>query len=97
MASKSEYVMFLRAIRQLHRVRSFYVMGVLLWTASTAWTGWQSPGSRQMWVSVILLGVFATLLLTAFVSLRHLEATTSSRPAHHAASRKVGGPRHVHA
>ncbi|MFD1271471.1 hypothetical protein ACFQ51_04315 [Streptomyces kaempferi] len=73
MAPKTERVMFLRAVRQLHRVRAFYVVGILLWSASTVWTAWQSPGSRQMWVSALLLAVFTGLLLTATLSLRRLE------------------------
>lgn len=49
--------MLLRAVRQLHRVRTFYGMGILLWSASTLRTAWQSAGSRQMWVSALLLTV----------------------------------------
>ena len=63
MASKTDRVMSLRAVRQLRRIRAFYTAGVLLWTASTAWSGWQSPGSRQMWVSALLLAVFTYQLL----------------------------------
>ncbi|MFH8776439.1 hypothetical protein [Streptomyces sp. NPDC017958] len=55
MAPKTERIQFLRAVRQLHRVRSFYTAGVLLWAASTAWTDWQTPGSRQMRVSALLV------------------------------------------
>lgn len=86
-----------RAVRQLRRVRSFYTGGVLLWAALTTWTGWQSPGSRQMWVSALLLAVFSTLLLTASLWLQRLQAAGSRRPVHHAASRKASTPRHVHA
>ncbi|MFF2993475.1 hypothetical protein ACFVTC_02705 [Streptomyces sp. NPDC057950] len=89
MAPKTERVMFLRAVRQLHRVRAFYVVGILLWSASTVWTAWQSPGSRQMWVSALLLAVFTGLLLTAALSLRRLEPPRTGRPAHHAASRNA--------
>ncbi|MET8288083.1 hypothetical protein ACGFWD_41740 [Streptomyces sp. NPDC048448] len=89
MAPKTERVMFLRAVRQLHRVRAFYVVGILLWSASTVWTAWQSPGSRQMWVSALLLAVFTGLLLTATLSLRRLEPPRTGRPAHHAASRNA--------
>ncbi|MEU3147170.1 MULTISPECIES: hypothetical protein [unclassified Streptomyces] len=97
MASKTDRVMSLRAVRQLRRVRAFYLAGILLWAASTAWTGWQFPGSRQMWVSALLLAVFAGLLLAASLWLRRLEAAGSGTPAHHAASRKATAPRHAHA
>jgi hypothetical protein len=97
MAPKTERIQFLRAVRQLHRVRSFYAVGVLLWAASAAWTGWQAPGSRQMWVSVLLLAVFTGLLATAILSLRRLAVPATGRPAHHAASRRTAGTRHVHA
>ena len=97
MAPKTERIQFLRAVRQLHRVRSFYAAGVLLWAASAAWTGWHAPGSRQMWVSVLLLAVFTGLLVTAGVSLRRLAVPATGRPAHHAASRKAASTRHAHA
>ncbi|PWI46218.1 hypothetical protein [Streptomyces sp. ICBB 8177] len=92
MAPMTERIQFLRAVRQLHRVRSFYAAGVLLWAASAAWTGWQAPGSRQMWVSVLLLAVFTGLLATASLSLRRLAV-----PAHHAAPHKAAHTRHAHA
>ncbi|MFI1376134.1 hypothetical protein ACH4UY_29545 [Streptomyces longwoodensis] len=96
MASKTDRVMSLRAVRQLRRVRTFYTGGVLLWAVLTAWTAWQSPGSRQMWVSTLLLAVFSGLLLTASLWLQRLQATGSRRPAHHAASRRATAPRHAH-
>ncbi|PKW00250.1 hypothetical protein BX260_7917, partial [Streptomyces sp. 5112.2] len=43
MASTTERIKSVRAVRQLRRVRSFYAVAVLVWAASTAWTGWQSP------------------------------------------------------
>ncbi|MGI5359781.1 hypothetical protein ACQI4E_31425 [Streptomyces sp. CA-252508] len=89
--------MSLRAVRQLRRVRAFYAMGVLLWAAAANWAGWESPGSRRMWVSVLLLTVFSGLLLTASVWLRRLEAAGAGRPVHHAASRKATAPGHAHA
>ncbi|MER6119774.1 hypothetical protein [Streptomyces sp. NPDC001743] len=95
MAPKTERIQFLRAVRQLHRVRSFYAAGVLLWAGSSVWASWQAPGSRQMWVSVLLLAVFTALLLTTGLSLRRLEAPTTGRPAHHAAPRKTARPRHA--
>lgn len=97
MAPKTERVMFLRAVRQLHRVRSFYALGVLFWATSAAWTGWQAPGSRQMWASVLLLAVFTSLLGTAALSLWRLEPPETGWPAHHAASQKTAASRHVHA
>ncbi|MEW2161355.1 hypothetical protein AB0950_40240 [Streptomyces sp. NPDC007189] len=97
MAPKSERIQFLRAVRQLHRIRSFYAVGALLWAASSAWTGWQAPGSRQMWVSVLLLTVFTALLVTAGLSLRRLAVPSTGRPAHHAAPRKTASTRHAHA
>jgi hypothetical protein len=97
MAPKTERIQFLRAVRQLHRVRSFYAAGVLLWAASAAWTGWQAPGSRQMWVSVLLLAVFTALLATAGLSLRRLTVPPTGRPAHHAGSHKAASIRHAHA
>ncbi|EPD63832.1 hypothetical protein [Streptomyces sp. HGB0020] len=63
----------LPAVRQLRRMRAFYAAGVALWTASTAWTGWDSPGSRPMWTSLLLLAVFAGLLVMACRWLRNLE------------------------
>ncbi|MEU6556270.1 hypothetical protein ABZ915_39380 [Streptomyces sp. NPDC046915] len=97
MAPKTERITFLRAVRQLHRVRSFYALGVLLWAASAAWSGWQAPGSRQMWTCVLLLAVFTGLLVTAGLSLRRLETPEADRPAHHAASHKTASTRHAHA
>ncbi|MEV6570181.1 hypothetical protein [Streptomyces sp. NPDC051577] len=95
MASKRELLTSLRAARRLRRVRSFYMAGALLWAAAAAWAGWLHPGSRQMWVSVLLLTVFTGLLITASVWLRRLRP--SERPAHHAAPRRVVAPRQVNA
>nr|BFD86834.1 hypothetical protein StreXyl84_62350 [Streptomyces sp. Xyl84] len=89
MAPKTERIQFLRAVRQLHRIRSFYAGGALLWAASLAWTGWQAPGSRQMWVCALLLAVFIGLLVTAALSLRRLPVPATGRPAHHAAPRRT--------
>ncbi|MEU5599936.1 hypothetical protein [Streptomyces sp. NPDC020298] len=97
MAPKTERIMFLRAVRQLHRVRSFYALGVLLWATSAAWSGWHAPGSRQMWTCVLLLAVFTGLLITAGLSLRRLQTPETGRPTHHAASHKTARPRHAHA
>ncbi|MEU1479145.1 hypothetical protein ACFYZ8_06980 [Streptomyces sp. NPDC001668] len=74
-----------RAARQLRRIRAFYAAGAALWTASSAWTLWDSPGSRPMWTSLLLLAVFTGLLVMASRWLRHLEPTGSARPARHMA------------
>lgn len=95
MAPKHEPLTSLRAARQLRRVRSLYTAGALLWAAAAAWTGWLQPGSRQMWVSVLLLTVFTGLLVTASMWLRRLRPT--ARPTHHAASRRAVTPRHANA
>ncbi len=89
--------MSLRAVRQLRRVRAFYAVGVLVWAASTAWTGWQTPGSRQMWVSALLLAIFTGLLLTSSIWLQRLQTTSSAEPARYAAPQRATRPRHAHA
>ncbi|RRQ76859.1 hypothetical protein CQW39_20455 [Streptomyces griseofuscus] len=95
MAPKIERIEFLRAVRQLRRVRSFYAAGVLLWAGSAAWSARQAPGSREMWVSVLLLAVFTALLVTAGLSLRRLAVPATGRPAHHAAPHQATGSRHA--
>ncbi|MER6431905.1 hypothetical protein ABT272_29890 [Streptomyces sp900105245] len=97
MASTTDRIKSLRAVRQLRRVRTFYAVGVLVWAASTAWTGWQTPGSRQMWVSALLLAIFTGLLLTASLWLQRLQTEGPTEPAHHAAPRRAAQPRHAHA
>ncbi|MGW0551341.1 hypothetical protein [Streptomyces altiplanensis] len=97
MAPKTESLMSLRAVRQLRRVRTFYMAGVLLWAAAVAWTGWTHPGSRQMWASLLLLVVFTGLLATASLWLYRLKAAEGHKPAHHAAPRRAVAPRHVNA
>ncbi|MGA5198307.1 hypothetical protein [Streptomyces exfoliatus] len=93
MAPKTEHL--LRAVRQLRRVRALYMSGVLLWAVAAAWTGGAHPGSRQMWVSLLLLAVFAGLLCTACVWLRRLQTAPGRRPAHHAAPRRAITSRHA--
>nr|WP_229891855.1 hypothetical protein [Streptomyces lavendofoliae] len=96
MGPKTEHIQLLRAARQLRRIRSFYAAAIALWTGSVLWTGWQAPGSRQMWVSVLLLAVFTVLLATASLSLRRLTVPAPGRPVHHAAPHKApGAGRHV--
>ncbi|OEJ35403.1 hypothetical protein BGK67_01915 [Streptomyces subrutilus] len=90
MAPKRETLTSLRAARQLRRARSLYLAGTALWAAAAVWAGWLQPGSRQMWVSVLLLTVFTGLLLTASMWLRRLQPTT--RPTHHAAPRGAVSP-----
>ncbi|AYG85016.1 hypothetical protein DWB77_07232 [Streptomyces hundungensis] len=97
MASKTELVMSLRAVRQLRQVRAFYALGLALWAASTASTAWQSPGSRQMWASVLFLAIFTGLLGLSSVWLRRLQARSATRVAHHAAPRRTTAPGHAHA
>lgn len=74
-----------RAARQLRRMRAFYAAGVALWTASTAWTVWDTPGTRPMWTSLLLLAVFTGLLAVTSRWLRSAETAAPARPAHHAA------------
>jgi hypothetical protein len=80
-----------RAARQLRRIRAFYAAGVALWTASSAWTMWDSPGSRPMWTSLLLLTVFTGLLAMSSRWLRHVEPTGTARPAHHVAFSQRSG------
>ncbi|MEU3954461.1 hypothetical protein [Streptomyces achromogenes] len=95
MASTTDRILSLRAVRQLRRVRTFYAVGALVWAASTAWTGWQTPGSRQMWVSALLLAIFTGLLLTSSIWLQRLQPAGSAEPARHAAPRRATRPRHA--
>ncbi|MFI6038513.1 hypothetical protein ACIBBD_31140 [Streptomyces sp. NPDC051315] len=86
-------------MRQLHRMRTFYAGGVALWAASAAWVGWEDPGSRQMWVSVLFLVVFTGLLALTSLWLWRRQTTDAGRPepAHHAAPRKTVWRRHANA
>ncbi|MER6702782.1 hypothetical protein [Streptomyces fumanus] len=98
MTSTTDRVISLRAVRQMRRVRAFYAGGVLLWAVLTVWTAWQMPGTRQMWVSALLLAVFSGLLLTTSLWLHRLRTEDAPRrPAHHAAPRKATASRHAHA
>ncbi|MDT6985338.1 hypothetical protein ACFSUJ_33295 [Streptomyces lusitanus] len=69
---KSERTQLTRAVRQLRRIRSFYAAAMVVWAGSAALTGRQAAGSRQLWVCVLLLAVFAALFVTASVALRRL-------------------------
>ncbi|MFJ8697025.1 hypothetical protein [Streptomyces roseolilacinus] len=96
MAPKSEHLMPQRAVRQLRRVRTFYMAGALLWAAAAAWTGRVHPGSRQMWISLLLLVVFTGLLGAASLWLQRLQAAPGRKPTHHGARRAIA-PRHANA
>ncbi|MFJ3662494.1 hypothetical protein ACIPPM_18760 [Streptomyces sp. NPDC090119] len=95
MAAMSDHSRIRRAVRQLRRVRVFYATGVALWLAAAIWTGWMSPGSRQMWVSVLLLTLFAGLLGTATLWLQRLRTRSADAPAHHAAPGRKIAARHA--
>ncbi|MFI1722369.1 hypothetical protein [Streptomyces sp. NPDC020489] len=97
MAPKSDHSKFLRAVRQMRRIRAFYALGALLWAATAAWGGWQNPGSRQMWVPVLLLVVFAALLTATTLWLRQHRSEGADRPTHHAAPRRTAVRRHASA
>jgi hypothetical protein len=97
MAPKNDHSKFLRAVRQMRRIQAFYALGALLWAATAAWGGWQNPGSRQMWVPVLLLVVFAGLLSATTLWLRQHRAKDGDRPAHHAAPRRPAVRRHASA
>lgn len=90
MAPKTENLTSLRALRQLRRTRGFYLAGAILWAAAAAWTGWAHPGSRQMWVALLLVAVFTALLGTTSLWLHRLQAITRRRPLHHAARAGAG-------
>ncbi|MER5435460.1 hypothetical protein [Streptomyces sp. NPDC002588] len=87
MAANRDHPVSVRTVRQLRRVRVHYAAGVVLWTASTAWTAWQSPGSRPMWTSALLLVVFVGLLSTTSWWLQCLAANGGAGPQRHAAPR----------
>lgn len=81
-----------RTLRQLNRVRGFYGVGVALWAISTTWAAWDSPGSRPMWTSVLLLAVFVGLLALTTLWLRRLGGAGAAEPARHAAPRSTSVP-----
>ncbi|MFG2576923.1 hypothetical protein [Streptomyces sp. NPDC048481] len=97
MAPKTDHPVSLRAVRQLRRIRAFYAAGVLLWTVAAVWTSRTHPASRQMWVSVLLVAVFAGLLATASLWLQRLRAAVADRPAHRGTRRHAVAPRHANA
>ncbi|MEU5893842.1 hypothetical protein ABZ835_44625 [Streptomyces sp. NPDC047461] len=95
MAPKNDHSKLLRAVRQMRRIRAFYALGALLWAATAAWGGWQNPGSRQMWVPVLLMVVFAGLLSATSLWLWQHRSEGVDRPAHHAAPRRPAVRRHA--
>ncbi|MFJ7334275.1 hypothetical protein ACIQU3_20750 [Streptomyces sp. NPDC101110] len=97
MASETDHAESVRALRQLRRMRTFYAGGAALWAASAASAGWADPGSRQMWVSVVFLVVFASLLAMTALWLRRSQAGRVEEPVHHAAPRRTAWRRHANA
>jgi FtsH-binding integral membrane protein len=95
MAPKKDHTTSLRAVRQLHRMRTFYAAAALLWAASAAWIGYEHPGSRQMWVSALFMLVFTGLLAATSLWLRRLQNAGANTPAHHAAPRRTPVRSHV--
>ncbi|MEH0416237.1 hypothetical protein [Streptomyces sp. B21-083] len=89
MAPETDHAASVRALRQLRRIRLFYAGGVVLWAVSAALVGWDDPGSRQMWVSVVLLLVFTGLLSATSVWLGRRQAAGADGPVHHAAPRRT--------
>ncbi|MFD5028855.1 hypothetical protein ACFWM0_00270 [Streptomyces sp. NPDC058405] len=69
---KKLYPLLPRAVRQLRRVRSLYAGGVALWALGLLLEAGKSPGSRQMWIALLIMGVFTVLLSVTFFRLwRH--------------------------
>ncbi|MFE7760508.1 hypothetical protein [Streptomyces sp. NPDC057438] len=79
MPPTNDHLLPSRAVRQLRRIRAFYATAVSVWAALAAWEGWQHPGSRPMWVSVLLLVVFTGLLsVTSLWLWRHQSAVATA-------------------
>ncbi|MFF8190506.1 hypothetical protein ACF05L_06360 [Streptomyces bobili] len=97
MTPKNDHAESVRAVRQLRNVRPVYAGGAALWAASAAWTGWEEPGSRQMWVSVVFLAVFTGLLSVTSLWLWRQQPAGESGPAHHAAPRRMAARRQASA
>ena len=87
MAPTNDHLMPIRAVRQLRRIRAFYATAAFVWAALAAWEGWKHPGSRPMWVSVLLLVVFTGLLSATSVWLWRHQAAVRGESTHHAAPR----------
>lgn len=97
MAPETDHAESVRALRQLRRIRTFYAGGAALWAASAVSAGWVDPGSRQMWIAVVLLLVFTMLLSMASLWLWRQQAAGSGEPVHHAAPRKTAWRHHANA
>lgn len=83
----------LRAVRQLRRIRAFYAAAAFLWAALAVWEGWEHPGSRPMWVSVLFLVVFTGLLSMTSLWLWRHQTAGAGEAALHAAPRETASPR----
>lgn len=70
MASKKTESLAPWAVHQLRRIRSVYAAGVALWGVGAVLEASERPGSREMWVSVLFLVVFAGLLSATLARLR---------------------------
>lgn len=97
MTPENDHAESVRAARQLRRIRPVYAGGALLWAASAAWAGWEEPGSRQMWVSVVFLVVFTGLLSVTSLWLGNRRPADAGRVAHHAAPRRMAARRQASA
>ncbi|NEA63341.1 hypothetical protein [Streptomyces sp. SID12488] len=97
MAPETDHAESVRALRQLRRMRLFYAAGAALWAVSSALVGWDDPGSRQMWVSVLFLVVFTGLLSVTSLWLWRQQAARTVDPAHHAAPRRTAWHRQANA
>ncbi|MFJ6725071.1 MULTISPECIES: hypothetical protein [unclassified Streptomyces] len=96
MAATIDHAGTVRSVRQLRRVRVFYAGGALLWAVSTAWVGWVEPGSRQMWVSALLLLLFTGLWsVSAYWLARQAARAHRPAPVHHAAGHRRAWRRHA--
>lgn len=81
------------AVRQLRRIRALYASGFVLWAVGAAWEGWHHPGSRQMWVFLLLLALFSGLLCLTVASLwRHRAAVRLRKAERRATARSAGRP-----
>ncbi|OUD03715.1 hypothetical protein CA983_08170 [Streptomyces swartbergensis] len=97
MALENDHAESVRALRQLGRMRRFYAGGSVLWGAAAASAGWDEPGSRPMWVSVVFLVVFVALLSMTSLWLWRQQAACSGEPVRHAAPRRGAWRHHASA
>ncbi|MDX3642205.1 hypothetical protein [Streptomyces sp. MB09-02B] len=94
MTPRNDHLMPLPAVRQLRRIRTFYATAALLWAVLAAGEGWTRPGSRPMWVSVLLLVLFTGLLsVTSLWLRRHRTAEAALTDARTARASKRAMPR----